>query len=348
LFGLPLRSASFRCEGAYTRSAERIVVLAQEISPTCDVYLRARLKRATLPVHYWKLGDEPPVPLEGAYVVVVRYVDRISSSAIDRARSHLAGVAYLLDDDLVAAINDRSLPLHYSFFMLQFWMRYQSWLRRTVSELWVASGILEQRYRKAGPVFRIGPEPARFPLPRERPPSATDKVRIFYHGQKTHLPERRWLRDVVAVVHETMEQCSFEIVGGAETQRWYRHLERVRVRPLALWPDYLQRSTQERFDIGLAPLVPTPFNAARSWVKYLDIARFGAVGIFADCVPYDEVVRDGNNGLLCSRDDPDAWIRVLTDLIRDTSRRNRLIAQVDWPSSSPVPPVLSSMLEAQA
>ncbi len=65
MFGLPLRSASFRCEGAYTRSAERIVVLAQEISREQRVADRARLKRATLPVHYWKLGDGPPVPLEG-------------------------------------------------------------------------------------------------------------------------------------------------------------------------------------------------------------------------------------------------------------------------------------------
>ena len=343
LSGLRSWPRAFRCEGSYRRRAECIVVLSQEISPTCDFYLRARLNRAALPVHYWKLGEEPPVSLEGAYVIVVRYVDGNSSSVIGKARPHLAGVAYLLDDDLVAAISDRTLPPHYSLFMLQFWMRYGAWLRRTVSELWVASAVLEQRYSEAGAVFRIGPAPTPFPLPHERPPVATDEVRIFYHGQKTHLPERRWLKDIITAVHETAHHCTFEIIGGTETQRWYRDLERVRVCPLELWPEYQRRSARERFHIGLAPLVSTPFNTARSWVKYLDIARFGAVGIFADCAPYSEIIRSGENGILCPRDDKDAWIEALTLLAGDAPLRNRLAARVDWPPS-PVPPSLLSML----
>lgn len=345
--GLRSWSAAFRCDGTYERQATHIVVLAQEISPTCDVYLRARLSRATLPVHYWKLGDEPPVPLEGAFVIIVRYVDRTSCSAIGKARRNLAGVACLLDDDLVAAISDRSLPLHYSLYMLQFWLRYEGWLKQTVSELWVASSVLEERYAQAGNVFRIGPAPAHFPLPRERPLIADDEIRIFYHGQKTHLPERRWLRDVVAAVHETAHHSTFEIIGGTETQRLYRDMERVEVRPLELWPDYHARSIRERFHIGLAPLVATPFNVARSWVKYLDIARFGAVGIFADCAPYSEIVRNGENGLLCPREDKNAWIEALLSLTGDPSLRDRLAAQVDWPPS-PVPPSLASMLGHEA
>jgi hypothetical protein len=336
----------FECRGRYRRAPERVVVLTQKESSTCDLYLRHRLSKSALPVSYWNFGDPEPPDVAGAFVIIVRYLDRKSRAALMQKRETLSGVALLLDDDLAAAIGDRDLPLHYRLYMAQFWMRYARPLSELASELWLASDVLMGRYASAGNVSRIDPSPEPFVLPRDRLNEESDHVGIFYHAQKTHKVDRLWLYDVIAEAHYACANAHFEIVGGRHIEARYRHLPRVSVRPPVAWPDYLQRSLRDRFDIGLAPLVPTPFNAARSWVKYLDIARFGAVGIFAAGQPYEGVVRDGKNGLLRSAGDRNAWIEALIGLIEDRNLRRELVQGISWPENIETPGSLSRICAA--
>lgn len=291
-------------------------------------------------MHFWGLGERPPVPLDDAFVIIVRYVDAASLGALEKAKSSLAGVAYLLDDDLAAAIGDRYLPLHYRLYMMHFWARYARRIGVLASELWVSSDVLARRYAAAGNVHRIDPAPERFALPNARLPNEKAGVSVFYHGQKTHRADRQWLRDVMAPVLDECSSCSFEIVGDSQAGRYYAGLRRVTVLPPMQWPEYRRRSQTTRLDIGLAPLVSTPFNTARSWIKYLDIARFGAVGIFAAGEPYESVVQDGYNGLLRPPDSKLAWSEALIDLLRDSTLRRRLTAAIGWPTEIKTPPML--------
>ena len=334
----------FRCRGEYIRVPERIVVLTWEHSPTCDIYLRDRLRHAGMPVHYWILGNAPPVALDNAFVIVVRYVDTMSLRTLERAKSNLSGLAYLLDDDLAAAMSDRSLPLHYRLYMTHFWLRYARRIGVLASELWLSSDVLARRYASAGEVHRIDPAPARFALPQSRPLNEGNDVSIFYHGQKTHRADRVWLRDVMRAVLEDCPNSKFEIVGGPEARRCYGGLPRVTVQPPLPWPEYWQRSQMTRLDIGLAPLVPTPFNSARSWIKYLDIARFGAVGVYAAGEPYESVVTDDRNGIVRPAGDKVAWSDALIMLVQDRTLRNRLTAAIDWPSGIKLPPMLKRLV----
>ena len=331
-------AASFRCRGEYLRASERIVVLTAEHSPTCDIYLRERLRCSVLPVHYWLLGQEPPVALAGAFVIIVRYADAASLASLERIKHELAGIAYLLDDDLAGAIRDRTLPFHYRAYMAHFWLRYARRLGALSSEMWVSSEELARRYGGAGVVHRIDPAPQRFVMPRERAANDGATVSVFYHGQKTHLADRKWLRDVMRPVLEQCGDCRFEIVGDRRVRRCYAGLPGVAIVPPMPWPEYRERSRTTRLDIGLAPLVPTPFNAARSWIKYLDIARHGAVGVFADGEPYAHVVQDGRNGLLLPPGDKQAWSAALISLVRDRALRDRLTAAIDWPTDIKTPP----------
>src|SRR5262249_58233502 len=51
-------------------------------------------------------------------------------------------------------------------------------------------------------------------------------------------------------------------------------------------------------DVGLAPLLPSDFNRARSDLKYLEYAAHGVAGVYADLEPFRGSVRDGETGLL--------------------------------------------------
>jgi hypothetical protein len=339
---------SFRCEGNYSRSPERVVVLTQSASPTCDLYLRHRLAGSRLPVAYWTLGAPCPAPLDGSFLIIVRYVNRRAMKEIEEAASGLAGVAWLLDDDIGVAWRDRDLPLEYRIVMAHFWLRYARRIARVTSELWLSSDVLAECFSGAGPVERIDPHPEPFPLPGMREEGRGRPLRIFYHGQKTHRGERHWLYPIIAAIHDRHEDTYFEIVGRRDVSKVYRDLPRVEVRPPLSWPDYLERSRSVRFDIGLAPLLPTPFNQARSWVKYLDIARFGAVGIYADTAPYSHVVRNGENGLLCAPENAEAWTDALAMLVEDHDLRHRLKAGVDWPARLSVPSSLRRLMDEKS
>jgi hypothetical protein len=78
--------------------------------------------------------------------------------------------------------------------------------------------------------------------------------------------------------------------------------------------------------IGLAPLADTPFNRAKSPVKWMEYAVAGATGIFADLPPYRDVVTPGETGLLAGSD-PKAWVEALSHLIGDAALRRRLATQ---------------------
>ena len=191
--------------------------------------------------------------------------------------------------------------------------------------------------------FIVSTRTVRFALPSERPSNESGNVSIFYHGQKTHRADRKWLRDVMRAVLDECPDSEFEIVGGPEARRCYGGLPRVIVRPPLPWPEYWQRSQKTRLDIGLAPLVPTPFNSARSWIKYLDIARFGAVGVYAAGEPYERVVTDDRNGVVRPAHDKEAWSDALIALVRDRALRERLTGAIDWPSGVKTPPTLQRL-----
>lgn len=78
--------------------------------------------------------------------------------------------------------------------------------------------------------------------------------------------------------------------------------------------------------IGLAPLADTPFNQAKSAVKWQEYTAAGAVSVCADLPPYREVVEDGRTGLLVGPD-PEDWAQAVARLAADAGLRRRLALQ---------------------
>ncbi|MYL82579.1 glycosyltransferase [Desulfovibrio aerotolerans] len=75
--------------------------------------------------------------------------------------------------------------------------------------------------------------------------------------------------------------------------------------------------------IGLAPLADTPFDRAKSAIKWLEYTASGAAGIYADLPPYQDVVEDGQTGLLVGPQ-PQAWAEAVARLVADAPLRRRL------------------------
>ncbi|MHC1713846.1 MAG: glycosyltransferase [Solidesulfovibrio sp.] len=78
--------------------------------------------------------------------------------------------------------------------------------------------------------------------------------------------------------------------------------------------------------IGLAPLADTPFNRAKSPIKWMEYAASGMAGIFADLPPYRDVVIHEETGLLVGPR-PEDWAKAVARLAKDGALRHRIAVQ---------------------
>lgn len=88
--------------------------------------------------------------------------------------------------------------------------------------------------------------------------------------------------------------------------------------PLYDWPAELAR-----LGVGIAPLADTRFNAAKSWLKPLELAAVGVPWVGSPRADYRRLHALGC-GVLVDR--PKDWFRVLRSLLTDASRRAELSA----------------------
>ena len=91
--------------------------------------------------------------------------------------------------------------------------------------------------------------------------------------------------------------------------------------PLLKYRKYMQ---EQRFDIGLAPLITNDFTKCKYFNKYLEYSTARIVGVYSNTEPYSYVIRDGVNGFLAD-DDPKDWLSKLCLAIEDKNLRNSCV-----------------------
>jgi hypothetical protein len=148
---------------------------------------------------------------------------------------------------------------------------------------------------------------------------------VFYHGTASHNVEIRWLYPVIAEVLRRNQQISFEIVGGSEVYRLYRSLHRVTVIHPMKWSAYHHFLNAEKRHIGLAPLLDTPFNKARSYAKFFGIHSCGAVGIYSNKGIFNDIVQHGVDALVIEMTH-EAWVEAILQLSESARLRETLFA----------------------
>lgn len=291
-----------------------VLVLSPGAVPTTDVYLRARMPRVRIIDMGVQDPSGPPAP--GSEVVLVRQAPRPWLDWLALHRDAFARIVLLMDDDMPMALEASELPLGYAWRTARRHRDVSRLLRAACDELWLSTPELLRRYpgersQLCEPLYLPGPE-RRAAIPEPGPV-------YFYHGTRAHLDEIRWLVEVVARVQERTADAIFEVFGDDEVGRLFRGIPRVRLRPWLTWPRYLEYSAEHRYAVGLAPCLDTPFNRARAAVKFFDITRLGAAGVYAELAPYADTVRHGETGLLCPESQA-AWVDAISALLADPGR----------------------------
>jgi hypothetical protein len=287
--------------------------------PSTDYFIMPHVARLGVPVSVVESSGplvDKRILSPGALVVFVRYVDSHWARAVAAMRKELSGVVLFMDDDLFDWKALSGLPLRYRYKIWRMSLRRKPWLRGMGAKLWVANDYLANKYRRWRPTLVV-------PSPEGDVVVSRPTVRIFYHGTASHSAEIRWLVPIIQEVQERRDDTFFEIIGGADVYRLYRAIPRTAVLHPMSWPNYRDYTSMSGLDIGLAPLLPGRFAAARSSTKFLDFVRCGAVGIYSDVAPYAGFVRNGIDGLLIDND-PVLWVESILRLVGDQEGRARM------------------------
>lgn len=255
-----------------------------------------------------------PAQMKGAAVVFVRYVPPAWAKLVEAVRPNLRALVFFMDDDVLDTNASVGMPWRYRFKLARMAAWRREWLQRQNAELWVSSNYLKQKYSDWHP---------KLALPTYISETA-DVRRVFYHGTASHEAEISWLRPVLEEALRLDERLVLEIIGGRDVYRLFRDIPRVTVTHPMRWSAYQAFLSSPVLHIGLAPLLDLPFNRGRSYTKFFDITRCGAVGIFSPGSIYSEVVEHEVSGLVVALDQ-EAWIKSILRLARDESFRLKLL-----------------------
>jgi len=288
----------------------QMLIVHQNSNPSTDFFIAPLLRADGLDGRFFPFHETPePRSLAEATVVFVRYVPPAWRALLKQWPP--ARVVLFMDDDLFDLRAFRGMPWHYQRKLFRLAWRHQRWLKEVGAELWVSSPWLAQKYSGWHPRV-LEPRNPHCGTPEFADPAMKT---VFYHGSASHRGELEWLVPVVERVLAERGDVCFEVMGDRKVRDRFAHLAGVQVVHPMSWPAYKAFIQRHGRTIGLAPLLDTPFNAARAPTKFFDITAAGAVGVYADSPVYQRLVQHGVNGLMLPMESPQAWSEEILRLL---------------------------------
>lgn len=144
----------------------------------------------------------------------------------------------------------------------------------------------------------------------------------FMGNDKT--PELTDLVDSIEIVLDHNPEVSFELFGSmGMPDRLLRFGDRVRAIPRVTdYDEFVAAFRQCDWQIGLAPLRPTPFNVVKADTKWVDYTTIGVATVASAGTAYDRCCADGAGVLV---DEGQGWADAIQALIDDPDRRFRQV-----------------------
>jgi SAM-dependent methyltransferase len=244
----------------------------------------------------------------------------------DFCRKNGAKWIFDLDDDLLALSSDHPENNYY-----QQLKPIILWAAVNADQMWVSTAALADTYRSIATDVVTVPNTLDYRVWRPElstEPVPEGPVRFVYMGTSTHKVD---FEELIApsfkkLASEFGENVHLDIIGVlnnvAPDDPWS-----ILVPPptsalaypaFAAWMRSLQGHA-----VGLAPLCDTPFNRAKSNIKWLEYSGLGLATIAADLPPYQAGTHPGEDILLVSPT-ADAFYDAMHSLVRDSEECRRL------------------------
>lgn len=316
----------------------RIFIIEERVNPSTDYFVIPEFSADDCEVSRYDFSTlVESTALQGAVVVFVRYIPQAWRALISKQRSSIQSIYYFMDDDLFDLSSSRGLSWRYRWKLFSKAYLHQNWLIKQQAKLLVSTPYLQQKYQSSWQSRMIEPVPIKAQLSHlsalqkrvlELPDSvfdAKDDMVLFYHGSASHQAEIDWLFPIIKTLLDEFSNLRFELIATAEVAKEFLSLSRVEVVHPMHWQAYQAFITNSQRHIGLAPVLNTPFNKARSYTKFFDITASGAVGVFPHNSIFEQFLHEKSANekdlAMFVSMQPSAWIEAISQLVLNPDLR---------------------------
>lgn len=250
-------------------------------------------------------------------LIIVRGAEYATLKAAEAARIAGKFLIYFLDDDLLNIPQGLSSTYYYSDSRIR---EYIIQIIAMCNVLWAVNERILEKYGAYCSRRVLSRVPAK--LLKRASPSEEEKLHVLYAGSADHngLVQEKLSPAVRRVLQRYPDKVDFTFVGvepklsGVEGVKCYPYFDSYEV--------YQKVLLEGGFNIGLAPGFRTTFFSCKYFNKFIEYSTFGIGGIYENCPPFTDIVKDGENGILCG-EAIDDWYEALCSVVegkRDIAR----------------------------
>lgn len=165
-----------------------------------------------------------------------------------------------------------------------------------------------------------------------------DKIVIGYTGSNSHQDDLKMCMPAIANMMKKYPNLYFELIGSVPKDRIKETfggagfddegLKRIKLIPAtSTFKEYPEYLSEQKWDIGICPLVDTPFTRSKSHIKWMEYSALKIPCVASRVYPYfmnlkgRKTIQDGVTGLLARNNE---WEAKLEKLILDKDLRIKL------------------------
>ena len=160
-------------------------------------------------------------------------------------------------------------------------------------------------------------------IPTKRTIIKNKVYKIAYFGSSSHQLELSWLRELFIRLQNHRNDILIDVIVSNKWRRKLRDIPRLKMIYPMNWECFLLDSYLNSVDIVLVPLLNSSFNYSRSAIKFFDVVRLNAVGIYSNRLPYSEFISNNVDGVLLNDNHTD-WINTIDYLLSNHELMDKL------------------------
>ncbi len=199
---------------------------------------------------------------------------------------------------------------------------------RDADAITVTTSSLQKTIRQLNPNVFVLPNYLDTKLWSIHPPrtiSSTEPIKIVYIGTPSHASDLDSISDSLSTIANTFGNRIAFLFYGAPPPAHLAELENVQWKEPETYTlsEFVEIIQKIEGDIAIAPLLDNEFNRCKSPIKFFEYTAMGMPGVYSDIDAYSDLVEDGINGFLASKQED--WVEKISMLINSTTKRRELI-----------------------
>ena len=229
----------------------------------------------------------------------------------------LNGTKLVVDNDDAFSLLDESHAEHSTKDQKHEALEY---LLKKADQVWVSTNALAKLYKdQASSIHVIKNTLDERIWKHDISPATGDQLQMVYMGTATHDADFDLLMNALDIVERRFPgKFQLTVIGVSSRalpdRPWIHRL--YQPPGGAIYPNFVDWFVKQGpFDLGLCPLIDTPFNSCKSDIKCLDYIALGALPVASNVPAYK--TRGLDKYIIKLDNTEEAWIEGLTRILRD-------------------------------